>query len=241
MDKEKVSLEQKAANKDLEAQALVADKVSKGVFVFKAQGLLKENEDLFLKKEYSKIFRNIQRIKNIVTREETAVIADRAQYHQEWLLILMKTLMKQKATDMARKVNRDIESIGLALETKDFEAARVAVNKSTGEAMTLPLETLMDWFRNTVVDLNEKVDVLMELMKGKQERFKYLDENPLDILRNYLEEIMTLISYEDIRSVRDPIERSYSYIWQTQRFLEQFVHKKMPSFSFVWVLGAGQS
>jgi hypothetical protein len=228
MGQTKTSLEQKATNKDLEAQALVSNKISNGIFVFQAQGLLKENEELFLKKKYSKIFRNIQRIKNIVEREEVAVVADRAQYHEEWLLLLMKTLMKQKGADLARKVNRDIESIGLALETKDFEAAIVGVNKAVGEAMGLPKETLLDWFRNTVVDLNEKVDELLVLMKGKQDKFKFVRDNPMDILRNYLEEIMTLISYEDIKSVKEPIERSYSYIWQIRRFLEQYVHKKMP-------------
>ena len=228
MGQKKVSVEQKATNKDLEAQALVTNKIAHGIFVFQAQGLLKENEELFLKKKYSRIFRNIQRIYNIVTREETAVVADKAQYHQEWLLILMKTLMKQKGADLAKKVNRDIEAIAIALETKDWDAAVVGVNKAVGEAMGLPKETLMDWFRNTVVDLNEKVDELMRLMRGKQDRFKYVRENPLDILRNYLEEILTLVSYEDINAVRGPIEKSYSYIWQIRRFLEQYVHKKLP-------------
>ena len=228
MDKDKTPLEQKATNKDLESQALVQGKIQKGIFLFKAQELIFENEDLFLKKDYNRIFRNIQRIANIVTYEERATQVDEAEYKLEWLLILLTVLKEQNKPEHAQKHQQALDEIGALLEKKDYKEAVFREDKRIALGLGLPKEIQMGWCRSTAVDLNLKMDELMNILKDDPERFIAFKQNPLDPLRNYLEEVLTYISYEDLRPVKEPVLKSYSMIWQVRRFLEKYGKKELP-------------
>lgn len=228
MEKDRSAVEQKAENKDLEAQALVDTQMKKGIYIFRAQELLTENQELFLKKDYSKIFRNIQRIQYVIEREQKSVPTDQAEYQLEWMLLLLPVLQDHSDEDNESVLKQSINSINQYIDQRDYKSANIRASKALNQFMTLEKDVLLDWFRGTVVDLNLRVDNLMDLLKSNPSKFKSLQENPMDVLRNYLEEVMTLIAYEDVSSIKTPVLRSYSYIWQIRRFFEQYEDKAIP-------------
>jgi hypothetical protein len=215
----KKSLHDLAMGSHSEVSSKVDESIGKEIFVFRAQMLLDENESLLLDGKYDKVISNTDRITGVIAREQSLNLLDEIKC----LLFLIKTYIgtavgSQIETSQVRKHVMDIEDEvveGNLYKTKS-DLAKIL------EGVVKNRKNLLSgWARMVILELNGKMDSLMELYREFPKQFFEFEENPMHILTSYLEDVIMATESKDIEALDTSILKFYFFYFQTERFMRE--------------------
>jgi hypothetical protein len=216
----KVSLADLANEELTEVKQKVAEAREKNNFVFKAQMLLKDNERLLAEHNYDKVISNCDVISGVIARESQLDLMDEIQA----LLAQIKNYVKAGSDDDGDVVG-EIKRRTLEVEKDIIEGN---LYKTKKDLMMIMIDTtdfrqmhLIGWSRHTGVELNDKMDFIMARYKQFPQGYFNFDQNPLDILSSYLEDIMYSTLTEDFDKLQKTVVQFYNFYFQIERFLRE--------------------
>jgi tetratricopeptide (TPR) repeat protein len=215
----KKSLSEMAVEANVEAKEQIETSVYKGIFAFRAQKLLKENDILLMQEKYLEVVENSDRIAAIVERENELGMMDQIYTLLSWIENIIKSGNENFADTTQIKARafavEEILNVGnLYLSTSTL----LEIIKDFREMQE---DNFYEWSRYMTVELNDRMDDLLELYNEFPKHFFDFHENPIHILTSYVEDILDAVSHADLWELEEEIRKFYILYFQVERFLRE--------------------
>jgi len=193
--------------------------LEKGIFAFRVQMLLEENEALLKDEKYNEVVSNTDVISDILTREQSLTEMDEIQalLSQIKNLVIAANVENEDTSEIklnTLKVTIDIQAGNL------FKAKKVLVEILEGSE-DLQRNHILRWSRYTIMELNQKMENILALYKQFPTQFFEFEENPVHILTSYLEDIISASRDERFDSLEMSVLNFYLFYYQVERFLKE--------------------
>jgi hypothetical protein len=146
------------------------------------------------------------------------------------LLDEIKCLLFLIKTYIATAVGNQIDTTQVRKHVMDIEDEVVEGNLyKTKSDLAKILEGVVEnrknllsgWARMVILELNGKMDSLMELYREFPKQFFEFEENPMHILTSYLEDVIMATESKDIEALDASILKFYFFYFQTERFMRE--------------------
>lgn len=213
------SLEDKARSANNEMKNKIDESIEKGIYAFRAQTLHYNNTELLKEGKFDAVIANTDLITGIINREQALILMDDIQT----LLANNKNFIKAATENLVDVTSVKERVLGIEAELHDgnMYKAKRELTETLEDMADVRRDHLIGWSRYTIIELNEKMDEILEKYKEFPKQFFHFQENPVHILTSFLEDIMSATRDEKYENLEELVDKFYHFYFQIERFLRE--------------------